>query len=87
MNRIIDYENLSVKIQDWIKSYVEDNNITYLVIGVSGGIDSALVAASDATLNLSARVGNIVTIAPCLVQELDTFWLLAKDLPTIYAFY
>jgi len=44
MNRIIDYENLSVKIKDWIKSYVEQSNIEYLVVGVSGGIDSAVVS-------------------------------------------
>ena len=44
MNRIIDYENLSVKIQKWIKNYVLDNNINTLVVGVSGGIDSAVVS-------------------------------------------
>lgn len=57
------------------------------IITHSSGSNSALVAAGDPNLNLSARVGNIVTIAPCLIQELDKFWLLAKDLPTIYAFY
>ena len=44
MNRIIDYENLSIKIQDWIKSYVNENNLQVLVVGVSGGIDSAVVS-------------------------------------------
>jgi NAD+ synthase len=44
MNRIIDYEDLSEKIQDWIKEYVRFNNIKTLVIGVSGGIDSAVVS-------------------------------------------
>jgi NAD+ synthase len=44
MNRIIDYENLSIKIQDWIKSYVYENGISTLVVGVSGGIDSAVVS-------------------------------------------
>lgn len=44
MNRIIDYQNLSNQIQEWIKEYVEKNNITTLVIGVSGGIDSAVVS-------------------------------------------
>jgi NAD+ synthase len=44
MNRIIDYENLSIKIQDWIKSYVNENGISTLVVGVSGGIDSAVVS-------------------------------------------
>ena len=44
MNRIIDYENLSIKIQDWIKSYVNENGISALVVGVSGGIDSSVVS-------------------------------------------
>jgi len=44
MNRIIDYENLSVQIQSWIKNYVNKYNINSLVIGVSGGIDSAVVS-------------------------------------------
>ena len=44
MNRIIDYENLSNEIQRWIENYVLNNNIKTLVIGVSGGIDSAVVS-------------------------------------------
>lgn len=44
MNRIVDYENLCTKIIDWIKSYAEDHNIQTLVVGVSGGIDSAVVS-------------------------------------------
>jgi NAD+ synthase len=44
MNRIIDYENLTNHIKEWIKNYVEENNIETLVVGVSGGIDSAVVS-------------------------------------------
>jgi NAD+ synthase len=44
MNRIIDYENLSNQIQTWVQNYVEENNIKTLVVGVSGGIDSAVVS-------------------------------------------
>lgn len=44
MNRIIDYENLSNKIQEWILNYVSENNLQTLVVGVSGGIDSAVVS-------------------------------------------
>ena len=56
MNRIIDYKNLSEEIQNWIINYVNDYNIKTLVIGVSGGIDSAVVST------LCARTG-IPTIA------------------------
>jgi NAD+ synthase len=44
MNRILDYSNLSEKIQNWITSYVNNNGIKCLVVGVSGGIDSAVVS-------------------------------------------
>jgi NAD+ synthase len=51
MNRIIDYKNLSEKIQNWIINYVNEYNIKTLIIGVSGGIDSAVVST------LCARTG------------------------------
>jgi NAD+ synthase len=44
MNRIENYEDLKTRIIDWIKQYVKRNNIKSLVIGVSGGIDSAVVS-------------------------------------------
>ena len=44
MNRINDYENLSNKIQEWITNYATENNLQVLVVGVSGGIDSAVVS-------------------------------------------
>jgi len=56
MNRIIDYENLSNKIQEWIVNYVTENNLQVLVVGVSGGIDSAVVST------LCAKTG-VPTIA------------------------
>jgi NAD+ synthase len=56
MNRIIDYSNLANKIQTWISDYVHKNNLKFLVVGVSGGIDSAVVST------LCARTG-IPTIA------------------------
>jgi len=56
MNRIIDYKNLSEQIQDWIIDYVSKNKLKTLVIGVSGGIDSAVVST------LCSRTG-IPTVA------------------------
>jgi NAD+ synthase len=56
MNRIIDYNNLSEKIQNWIINYVTKYNIKTLIVGVSGGIDSAVVST------LCAKTG-IPTIA------------------------
>ena len=36
--------DLKTEIKDWIKDYARDNNIQQLVVGVSGGIDSAVVS-------------------------------------------
>ncbi len=42
MNRISNYSNLESRIVLWLKDYVENFNIKAFVIGVSGGIDSAV---------------------------------------------
>ena len=51
MNRIEDYEVLRNRIVEWIKTYAEGNGIKSLVVGVSGGIDSAV------TSTLAAETG------------------------------
>ena len=51
MNRIDSYEDLTEKIVGWIKDYFWDNDREALVVGVSGGIDSAVVST------LCARTG------------------------------
>ena len=51
MNRIDSYEDLAEQIVDWIKDYYWDNDLGGLVVGVSGGIDSAVVST------LCARTG------------------------------
>ena len=42
MNRIKNYSELESRIVDWLKDYAITNNIKSFVIGVSGGIDSAV---------------------------------------------
>ena len=42
MNRIKDYSLLKLRIVDWIHDYVTRNHVSGLVVGVSGGIDSAV---------------------------------------------
>lgn len=63
MNRITDYENLSSKIEDWIKNYSISNNIDNLVVGVSGGIDSAVVST------LCARTGMKTTVVDLPIKS------------------
>ena len=52
MNRIEDYLLLKNRIVTWIKDYAETNNIQSLVVGVSGGIDSAVVSTLCAETKL-----------------------------------
>tara|TARA_Y100001963_G_scaffold109853_1_gene151917 strand:+ start:87 stop:827 length:741 start_codon:yes stop_codon:yes gene_type:complete len=52
MNRIEDYLELKNRIVKWIKDYADTNNIQALVVGVSGGIDSAVVSTLCAETKL-----------------------------------
>lgn len=44
MNRINDYDQLKSRIVSWLKSYIEQSGQKSFVVGVSGGIDSAVVS-------------------------------------------
>ena len=52
MDRIDDYSVLRERIVNWIKDYVNNNGIQSLVVGVSGGIDSAVVSTLCAETEL-----------------------------------
>ena len=56
MIRIDDYEQLKIRIVNWIKDYYWKYNIKALVVGVSGGIDSAVVSTLCARTGLSTYV-------------------------------
>lgn len=43
--RKLDYKKINSDIQSWIKDYVNSANADGIVIGISGGIDSAVTAA------------------------------------------
>jgi NAD+ synthase len=43
--------NLQNKISNWLKEYLESNNLDCFVIGISGGIDSALTSTLCAKTN------------------------------------
>jgi len=51
------------RITDWINDYVEDNNVNSLVVGVSGGIDSAVVST------LCARTGRPTTVLSMPIRQ------------------
>jgi len=62
MNRIQDYSKLQFDIDKWIKDYYYMHGIQSLVVGVSGGIDSAVVSS------LCARTG-LPTYVVCMPLE------------------
>ena len=56
MNRIEDYSKLKDRIVEWLNYYVDSNNIKSLVVGVSGGIDSAVTSTLAASTGLPTYV-------------------------------
>ena len=56
MIRIDDYEKLKTKIVNWISDYCWNYDIKSLVVGVSGGIDSAVVSTLCAETGLPTYV-------------------------------
>ena len=53
MNRIKDYEQLKTRITKWISDYHYSSGCKSLVVGVSGGIDSAVVSTLCAETGLN----------------------------------
>ena len=56
MIRIKDYEELKVRIVNWLKDYYWKYDIKAFVVGVSGGIDSAVVSTLCAKTGLPTYV-------------------------------
>ena len=54
-----DWGQLSKEIVHWIKQYAEGNQITSLIVGVSGGIDSAVTSTLCAKTGLNTIVLNM----------------------------
>ena len=54
-----DWDNLADDISKWILNYTKNNNISCLVVGVSGGIDSAVTSTLCAKTGLRTIVVNM----------------------------
>ena len=54
-----DWDQLSKEIIHWIKQYAEGNQITSLIVGVSGGIDSAVTSTLCAKTGLDTIALNM----------------------------
>jgi NAD+ synthase len=78
--RVLDYKKLTLDIQSWIENYCKSAYADGIIVGLSGGIDSAVTA----TLSVNA-IGkeNVVGLGlPCesLPQDLDDAKSLAEQL-------
>ena len=56
MNRIKNYDDLAFRLDRWLKDYYYMYGIKAFVIGVSGGIDSAVVSTLCAKTGLPTYV-------------------------------
>ena len=56
MNRITDYSKLKTNITDWMADYMKSSGMNCFVVGVSGGIDSAVAStlAAETRYNVFA---------------------------------
>ena len=56
MNRITDYSKLKTDISDWMADYMKSSGMNCFIVGVSGGIDSAVVStlAAETRYNIFA---------------------------------
>ena len=96
MIRIEDYEELKVRIVNWLKDYYWKYDIKAFVVGVSGGIDSAVVSTLCAetgfptyvlTMPLHSKKGNTELSdahASALVEKYSNVTLVNVDLSNTY---
>lgn len=78
--RELNYEKLVVDIQKWILNYIKSANATNIVVGLSGGIDSAVTATL--CTNAIGKEKVICLGLPCesISQDLEDAKLIAKHL-------
>ena len=96
MNRITDYKELESRIVSWIREYAENNGISALVCGVSGGIDSAVVSTLCArtglptfvlTMPLHSKMDNTILSnahAKNLTETYDNVTMQNVELSSVY---
>jgi NAD+ synthase len=75
------WERVTENIRKELKSYIQENRLRSLVLGVSGGIDSALCAALAAPVCKDLGVKLIGRSLPCVTnrqEELDRAELVGK---------
>ncbi|MFX1303524.1 MAG: NAD+ synthase [Promethearchaeota archaeon] len=78
--RKLDYKKIISEIQEWIKEYVANAKVNGIVVGISGGIDSAVIATL--CVNAIGKANVIGLGLPCssIPQDLNDAEKLAKIL-------
>jgi len=64
----MDYKKLAVEISNWIKKQVEDANAKGVVFGLSGGVDSAVVAV---LCKEAFPQEHLALVLPCFSEKRD----------------
>ena len=62
--RKLNYDQIIINIQQWIRDYVKDANVEGIVVGISGGIDSAVT--STLCVNAIGKKKVVGLGLPCL---------------------
>ncbi len=78
--RELNYEKLVLNIQNWILNYVKSANAENIIIGLSGGIDSAVTAALCTKALGNKNVFGLSLPCGSLSQDLEDAKLIAKSL-------
>jgi len=78
--RKLDYKKLAVDIQNWIKNYVMSAKAESVVVGLSGGIDSAVTAALCSNALGKENVVGLGLPCESVSQDLEDAKLIAKVL-------
>ena len=78
--RELNYEKLVLNIQNWIYNYVKSANAENVVVGLSGGIDSAVTAALCTKALGNKNVFGLGLPCGSISQDLEDAKLVAKSL-------
>lgn len=78
--RELDYEKLVVDIQNWITNYMKSANATNIVVGLSGGIDSAVTATLCTKAIGKEKIFGLGLPCGSILQDLEDAKLIAKHL-------
>lgn len=78
--RELNYEKLVLDIQNWIYNYVKSANAENVIVGLSGGIDSAVTAALCTKALGNKNVFGLGLPCGSIFQDLEDAKLVAKSL-------